>query len=104
MGEAKIKEDSAAAKEKDFLANPDHYVHIGDCLVVVDVIRDDEGKILKYRMNSNILKEDEGHIARGRANMIIDTALFGLVRQKQQSAIIKPGMPGNGNRIMPGVR
>lgn len=90
-------------KAEKFAADPDAFVHVDDCLVVVAVTRDAAGRIETYRMTANIRSEDEAHIARGRAQRVIDSVEMQRQRQQiQQKTIISPV---NGNKqFMPGLR
>ena len=100
--EQSTEKSEEQTKAELFEENPDHFIHVGDCIVVVAVKRDEKGKISHYMMNSHITTEDEGHIAKGRAQLIIDSALMGLMRKKAEGGIIRPGS-GNGG-FMPGLR
>lgn len=80
-------------KAKAFAENPDDFVNYKDCLVVVEGKRDESGRLTHYRMNASIFAEDEAHIAKGRANMMVDSALMSLLNAKRQSPIIKPSGP-----------
>ena len=91
--EEEVKQLAAEQKAKDFSDNPDDFVNIHECLVVIDARRDEQGRVTHYRQKSNIRTEDEAHIATGRAKMIIDTTLIHAMRMKAQSSIIKPGTP-----------
>ena len=90
-------------KAEQFEKNPDDFINVNDCLVVVECKRDEIGKVSHYRMKANIHSEDEMHIAKGRAQMIVDTAYMALLRRKsQEKAIVTPG---NGNKnFIPGLR
>ena len=87
--EEEVKQLAAEQKAKDFADNPDDFININDCLVIVDAKRNEEGRCTHYRMKANIYSEDEAHIAKGRATMIIDSTLMRLLQKKSQS-IIQP--------------
>ena len=99
MGEAKHKEEAELEKKKAlFEQNPDAFFDCRECLVVIMPKRDENGKIVRYRMAANIQSEDEAHIAKGRANMAIDTVLMRLMTKKEASGIQVVGkMPDHMN-------
>lgn len=90
-------------KAERFAENPDSFICVEDCLLVIEVKRDEHGRILKYLMKADIRSEDEAHVAKGRAGMIVDSVLSQLMfRRAATNPVITPG--GGNNKFMPNLR
>ena len=82
----KVEETPEELRKAAFEKDPESFVHLEDCLLVIACQRDEKGKIVSYGMHGTIRTEDEAHIARGRASMIVDTCLAQILQKRAQAA------------------
>lgn len=92
MGEARRKLEE---KKAEFEANPENFININDCLLVVQRIEDEEGK-KRFAVMNNCRSIEDVFMADGFAKESCQNRRDQIrVIQAQQKSIIVP----NGNKI-----